>query len=110
MAEMAVAIMVVSLPSMRSFLQRGGIFSSKKVSAYSSSRGYGHQIPDAGSNSFALSSKRSRYNARVQIEDDSGSEVELNTMGRKDVIYETRRISVQFSNLVDETESSTNVP
>jgi hypothetical protein len=96
MAEMAVAIMVVSLPAMRSFLRRGGIFSSNKKSAGSSSRpSYGLRTPNIVSSRF--DSIRNKQNAQVRIEDDSGSEVELNTMGRTDVIYATRRISVQYS-------------
>jgi len=97
MAEMAVAIMVVSLPAMRSFLRRGGIFSSNKKAAYSSSRpGYGLRTSIVVSS--GVKSIRSKHNTQVQIDDDSGSEVELNTMGRTDVIYATRRVSVQFSN------------
>ena len=103
MAEMSVAIMVVSLPSMRSFLRRGGIFSSKKGYGSSSSRGgkYGVQSSTAeSSNRFVITSKKSRH--QDPLDEDSGSEVELNTMSRKDVIYETRRVSVQFSDSLDE--------
>lgn len=49
---------------------------------------------------------KSKHSARSRLdEEDSGSEVELNTMGRKDVIYETRRISVQFSPVDDKLEN-----
>jgi hypothetical protein len=102
MAEMAVAIMVVSLPSMRSFLRRGSFFSSNKNSGSSSSRNYGLQTPVSGSKDFLRHPYRSKRSTRVQIHEDSGSEVELNTMGRTDVIYETRHISVQFSKSLDE--------
>jgi hypothetical protein len=111
MAEMAVAIMVVSLPSMRSFLKRGGLFSSRKTLGSSASRtDYGHHTPAAGShNRFVISSNKSKY--RDPLDEDSGSEVELNTMERKDVIYETRRISVEFSHsLEDETDRSSRIP
>jgi hypothetical protein len=102
MAEMAVAIMVVSLPSMRSFLRRGGIFSSNKHAGSSSSRSkYGLRTPTVGSTGYTTHSIRGKPSARVRVEDDSGSEVELNIMGRKDVIYETRRISVEFSDLAN---------
>jgi hypothetical protein len=102
MAEMAVAIMVVSLPSMRSFLRRGGIFSSNKNSGGSSSRSkYGLRTPIVGSSGFTRHSIRGKPSNRVPIDEDSGSEVELNVMGRKDVIYETRRISVEFTNSAD---------
>jgi hypothetical protein len=98
MAEMAVAIMVVSLPSMRSFIRRGGIFSSNKNSGSSGSRSaYGLRTPVSGSKDFMRHPYRSKREVRVHTDEDSGSEVELNTMARTDVIYETRHISVQFS-------------
>jgi hypothetical protein len=99
MAEMAVAIMVVSLPSMRAFLRRGGIFSSHKNTGSSS---YGLQTPGSMSKDFMRHPYRSKRNVRVQTDEDSGSEVELNTMGRTNVIYATRHISVQFSKSLDE--------
>lgn len=102
MAEMAVAIMVVSLPSMRGFLRRGSMFSSSRKhygSSASRTGGYGPQTPIV---TFGSSNKR----ARVQLDEDSGSEVELNTMSRTDVIYETRRVSVQFSNKTADSELS----
>ncbi|EDU42623.1 conserved hypothetical protein [Pyrenophora tritici-repentis Pt-1C-BFP] len=103
MAEMAVAIMVVSLPSMRSFLRRDGIFSSNKKSHSSSSNGaYGQRTPGTGSQGFIRPTRRVKHSVHVHTEEDSGSEVELNTMARKDVIYETRRVSVQFSRSQDE--------
>jgi hypothetical protein len=99
MAEMAVAIMVVSLPSMRSFLRRGGIFSSHKFSGSSSSNTkYGLRTPIAKHHSF-----RGKSHARAQRDEDSGSEVELTTMGRTDVIYKTRHVSVQFSKSLDDS-------
>lgn len=102
MAEMAVAIMVVSLPSMRGYLRRGSLFSSKRnpYSSSTSRSGYGPQTPIV---TFGSSSKK----VRVQADEDSGSEVELNTIAhRSDVIYETRRVSVQFSTLLDEAEKT----
>jgi hypothetical protein len=100
MAEMSVSIMVVALPSMRSFLRRGSLFSSRKTYSSSNSRtGYGAQTPIV---TFGTSGKRK---TRLDdLLDDSGSEVELNTMSRKDVIYETKQVSVQFSNSRDESE------
>lgn len=106
MAEMAVAIMVVSLPSMRSFLRRGTLFSSNKKSRSSESRTYGHQTPASGSHNFLRPSRRGKHSVRVHTDEDSGSEVELNTMTRKDVIYETRRVSVQFSKSQDDEHDS----
>lgn len=109
MAEMAVAIMVVSLPSMRAYIRRGGILASKGLYGSSSSNRHRHRISITRNERFALSSKEgSKGSAPVHPEeDDSGSEVELNTIRRKDVIYETRRISVQFS---DSTESRSQDP
>lgn len=93
MAEMSVSIMVVALPSMRAYLRRGTLFSSKKTYGSSGSRpGYGVQTPIV---TFGTGGRRkTRPDDPL---DDSGSEVELNTMARKDVIYETRRVSVQYS-------------
>lgn len=100
MAEMSVSIMVVALPSMRSFLRRGSLFSSKKTYGSSSSRtGYGPQTPIV---TFGTAGRRK---ARTDdILDDSGSEVELNTIQRKDVIYETKQVSVQFSDSLEGME------
>lgn len=105
MAEMAVAIMVVSLPSMRGYLRRGGMFASKQTYGYSSSDHH-HRTPNNRSDRIRLSSNRSKQGSRNPLdEEDSGSEVELNMMGRKNVIYETRRISVQFSPVDDKLEN-----
>lgn len=105
MAEMAVAIMVVSLPSMRAYIRRGGIFASKRTYGASSSNNI-HRTPIARSEHVKLSSgSRSKHGSPMQLDDDgSGSEVELNMLSRKDVIYETRRISVQFSPADDKPE------
>lgn len=96
MAEMAIAIMVVSLPAMRSFLRRGSFFSlSKKSTSYPSRPGYAQRTPVAGSKGFG--SVRSKNRPRVLHDEESGSEVELNNVARTDVIYATRRVSVQYS-------------
>ena len=103
MAELAIAIIVVSLPSMRSFLRRGGFFSSNKKSRSSESRtAYGERTPASGSHGFLRPSRRGKHTVRIHTDEDSGSEVELNSLGRKDVIYETRRVSVQYSRSQDE--------
>ena len=109
MAEMAVAIMVVSLPSMRAYIRRGGILASKGLYGSSSSNRHRHRSLQAKTERFVLSSKEgSKYSAPAHPEqDDSGSEVELNTRRRNDVIYETRSISVQFLDLAD---SKSHVP
>ncbi|USP77939.1 hypothetical protein yc1106_05213 [Curvularia clavata] len=103
MAELATAIIVVSLPSMRSFLRTGGFFSFHKKSHTSESRTtYGQRTPANGSQGFMRASRRSKHTVRIHSDEESGSEVELNSIGRKDVIYETRRVSVQFSQSQDE--------
>lgn len=103
MAELAIAIIVVSLPSMRSFLRRGGFFSFHKKSRTSDSRTtYGQRTPASGSQGFMRPSRRGKHTVRIHSDEESGSEVELNSLGRKDVIYETRRVSVQFSRSQDE--------
>ncbi|KAL6150785.1 hypothetical protein ACJQWK_00443 [Exserohilum turcicum] len=103
MAELAIAIIVVSLPSMRSFLRRGSFFSLGKKSRSSESRTtYGQRTPATGSQGYLRPSRKGKHTVRIHSEEDSGSEVELNSLGRKDVIYETRRISVQFSRSQDE--------
>jgi hypothetical protein len=93
MAEMSVAIMVVSLPAMRSFLKRGSLFSSshKKLYAYGSASHQG-----AASQDFKGYGRRGKNITSVRIGDDEGSQVELNDLTRSDVIYETRRVSVQY--------------
>ena len=103
MAEMAVAIMVVSLPSMRAYLRRGGIFASKRTYGSSSSNPHRRTSIDQSSHLKLSSNNRSKHSGRIHAdEEDSGSEVELNVISRKDVIYETRRISVQFSDPIDD--------
>lgn len=103
MAELATAIIVVSLPSMRSFLRTGGFFSLHKKSHTSESRTtYGQRTPANGSQGFMRASRRGKHTVRIHSDEESGSEVELNSIGRKDVIYETRRVSVQFSQSQDD--------
>ncbi|KAJ4400017.1 hypothetical protein N0V91_008992 [Didymella pomorum] len=104
MAEMAVAIMVVSLPSMRAYLRRGGFFAGSRRT-YGSSSSNPHRPPiDRTPHSKLSSNSRSKSSCRISADgDDSGSEVELNAMGRKDVIYATRRISVQFSTSMNDS-------
>lgn len=105
MAEMAVAIMVVSLPSMRAYLRRGGFFAGSKRTYGSSSSNPHHRTPtDRAPHSKLSSNSKSKSSCRISADgDDSGSEVELNAMARKDVIYATRRISVQFSPSIEDS-------
>jgi hypothetical protein len=106
MAELATAIIVVSLPSMRSFLRRGGFFSfnNKKSRSSESRTTYAQRTPANGSQGFLRPSRRGKHTVRIHSDEESGSEVELNSIGRKDVIYETRRVSVQFSRSQEDNE------
>ena len=105
MSEMTVAIMVVSLPSMRAYIRHGGIFASKRTYGSSSTQHPSHRTPFSRSEHLKLSScGRSEYRAGTHADkEESGSEVELEKFGRNDVIYETRRISVQFSDPLNDT-------
>lgn len=101
MAEMAAAIMVVSLPSMRAALRRGGIFAPRRTYGSSSSRTDHKSRTATNSSRFKSISTRGGHSSRIHAEEDSGSEVELNVIGRKDVIYETQEVTVQFSDSRD---------
>lgn len=97
MAEMAVAIIVVSLPSMRSFLRSGSFFSSIKSTKKSYGYGYGSEHRPGAEQDFARLGARGKCSARVHVEDDEGSEVELNVLnGNGEGILKTRRVSVGF--------------
>ena len=91
MAEMAVAIMVVSLPSMRSYLRRGGFFSSRQTYGHSSSDQHLRTPNRKSTYNHTTRSARSRRDG-----DDSGSEVELNDIN-KNIIVETHEINVDIS-------------
>ncbi|KAK2034862.1 archaeal flagellin N-terminal-like domain-containing protein [Colletotrichum zoysiae] len=92
MTEMAAAIIVVSLPALKSLLHRRRLATSEyatgKTEAYK-------KTATTSSHHFKLSSGRDPYEAttRVVAEEDSGSEVELNNLQRSDVIYKSARIS-----------------
>lgn len=95
MAEMAVAIMVVSLPSMRSYLRRGSFFSSRQTDGHSSSD---HALRPSWRRSTQNRSRRSARSRRS--EESSGSEVELNGMS-KNVITKTHEISVESAPITE---------
>ncbi|KAG9603064.1 hypothetical protein KCU77_g5814, partial [Aureobasidium melanogenum] len=82
MAEMAVAIIVVSLPALKTLLRR-----KSKTSTTSKSYSDGHH--------YVVTASRGRsLFARDDPLDDEGSDVELNrVVGKRDVIYKTKEIS-----------------
>ncbi|KZL72760.1 archaeal flagellin N-terminal-like domain-containing protein [Colletotrichum tofieldiae] len=98
MTEMAAAIIVVSLPALKSLLHRRGLATSKYGTGQTESDGLAYKKhPTASSHShFKLSSGRDPYEAttRVVAENESGSEVELNNLKRSDVIYKSARTAV----------------
>ncbi|KAL0934626.1 archaeal flagellin n-terminal-like domain-containing protein [Colletotrichum truncatum] len=99
MTEIAAAILVVSLPALKSLLHRRGISTSKYGTAQSGSAGLNYSKHPTANSHFKLSSGRDPYQATtttVAAENDSGSEVELNTMKRSDVIYKSERVSVTY--------------
>ena len=79
MAEMAVAIMVVSLPALKTLLRR-----KNKNTTSSKSFSNGHHY-------VVTASQRKSVFGRTDILDDGGSEVELNHFD-KDVIYKTKEV------------------
>ncbi|GJC88489.1 hypothetical protein ColLi_11327 [Colletotrichum liriopes] len=94
------AIIVVSLPALKSLLHRRGLATSKYGTGQTESDGLAYKKhPTASSHShFKLSSGRDPYEAttRVVAENESGSEVELNNLERSDVIYKSARVSVTY--------------
>ncbi|KZL71731.1 archaeal flagellin n-terminal-like domain-containing protein [Colletotrichum incanum] len=99
MTEIAAAIIVVSLPALKSLLHRRGL-ASKYGTGQTESDGLAYKKhPTVSSHShFKLSSGRDPYEAttRVVAEDESGSEVELKNLERSDVIYKSARVSVTY--------------
>ncbi|OLN81328.1 hypothetical protein CCHL11_08568 [Colletotrichum chlorophyti] len=110
MTEVAAAIVVVSLPALKSLLHRRGLNSSKYGAAYSDSAGLAYKKNTTTSSHFKLSSGRDTCSAitRVVAEDHSGSEVELNDLKRKDVIYKSARVSVTYERREDVDGSGSN--
>ncbi|KAM0331403.1 hypothetical protein ACHAQA_003076 [Verticillium albo-atrum] len=101
MTEMAAAIIVVSLPALKSLLHRRGIDSTPQYATGTARNGYAKNT--LSSNHVKLSSGRDPYTATAHVgsADDSGSEVELNQLRRKDVIYKTARVSVTYQKRED---------
>ncbi|KAK2767209.1 archaeal flagellin n-terminal-like domain-containing protein [Colletotrichum kahawae] len=103
MTEVSAAILVVSLPALKSLLHRRGLSTSKYGTAQSGSAGLGYSKHPTANTHFKLSSGRDPYMAttRVAAENESGSEVELNTLKRSDVIYKSERVSVTYQRRED---------
>ncbi|KAJ0164457.1 hypothetical protein CTA2_949, partial [Colletotrichum tanaceti] len=96
MTEIAAAIIVVSLPALKSLLHRRGLSTSKYGTGKAGSDGLAYkQHPTSH---FKLSSGRDPYETttRVVAEEESGSEVELNNLQRSDVIYKSARVSITY--------------
>lgn len=100
MTEMAAAIIVVSLPALKPLLRRRGERSTERYGQYG--EGTGRQTTSKSSH-VKLSSGRDPYvvSAHVGSSGDSGSEVELNNLGRGNVIYKTARVSVTYQTRED---------
>jgi hypothetical protein len=86
MAEMSVAIMVVSMPALKYLLKYWK----------TSSRSKNGSAPDSYYNSgfTGQSASRRRNQIECSLADDTGSDVELNRVVREDVIMKTKQVSV----------------
>lgn len=98
MAEMAVAIIVVSLPALKALLARHRN-SSKTLSG---SRSKGHYA----SGSHHKLPSRDRVRKMGSLADETGSDVELNRVHKTDVIYKTEEISVDSQPTESEEEGN----
>ncbi|KAI3532204.1 archaeal flagellin N-terminal-like domain-containing protein [Colletotrichum filicis] len=89
MTEIAAAIIVVSLPALKSLLHRRGLATSNR-------------------SHIKLSSGREPYvaTARAVSEEESGSEVELNNLEGSNVIYKSARVSVTYQRREDVSRDS----
>ncbi|OBR05526.1 archaeal flagellin N-terminal-like domain-containing protein [Colletotrichum higginsianum IMI 349063] len=96
MTEIAAAIIVVSLPALKSLLHRRGLATSNYGTGKTGSDGLAYKKHPTSH--FKLSSGRDPYEAttRVVAEEESGSEVELNNLQRSDVIYKSARVSITY--------------
>lgn len=85
MAEMSVAIMVVSMPALKYLLKYWK----------TSSRSGNGSGPDSYYNSGYTGHNSRRHNQiSCSLADDTGSDVELNRVVREDVIVKTKEVSV----------------
>ncbi|CAJ0553193.1 Ff.00g117050.m01.CDS01 [Fusarium sp. VM40] len=106
MTEIAAAIVVVSLPALKSLLHGLGLRSTKQNTTQTGSGYHKHPSTASSSNHFnKLSSGRDRgelYSTTARVaavtEEDSGSEVELTNMQG---IYKSARVSVTYQRRED---------
>lgn len=95
MAEMAVAIIVVTLPALKTLIRR-----HRKNNTSSQSRSY-----SANQYAITASHRRSVYGRHGAI-DETGSDVELNRVRKIDVIYKSKEVSVDSRPLDESDEGS----
>lgn len=104
MAELVAAIVVVCLPALRTLVHRIETSSSKR-GATSTLFGTGYNSYTKPTSHVKLSSGRDAYSTTTRVAaaagEDSGSEVELNTIQRQDRIYKSDRVSVTYQRRED---------
>jgi hypothetical protein len=89
MAELAVAIMVVSLPALKTLIRRKNKGNNTSSKSFSNGRHY-----------VVTASQHKSMFGRGEMLDDGSSEVELNHL-ENDVIYKTKEISVNSRPIED---------
>ncbi|KAK1625094.1 archaeal flagellin N-terminal-like domain-containing protein [Colletotrichum phormii] len=108
MTEIAAAIIVVSLPALKSLLHRRGLATSKYGTGQTGSAGraFDKQPTNFSRNHIKLSSGREPYVATATAvpEEESGSEVELTNLEGLNVIYKSARVSVTYQRREDISE------
>lgn len=99
MAELVAAIVVVCLPALKSLIHRAEEARSSKRSGNANSHGNSYKNYPTSSSHIKLSSGRDAYSTTTRIAaagDEDGSDVELNSMQRRDVIYKSEHVSVTY--------------
>ncbi|KAK1672189.1 archaeal flagellin N-terminal-like domain-containing protein [Colletotrichum godetiae] len=108
MTEIAAAIIVVSLPALKSLLHRRGLPTSKYGTGQtlSAGRAFDKQPTNFSRSHIKLSSGREPYVATATAvpEEESGSEVELTNLEGSNVIYKSARVSVTYQRREDISE------
>ncbi|EXF73878.1 archaeal flagellin N-terminal-like domain-containing protein [Colletotrichum fioriniae PJ7] len=110
MTEIAAAIIVVSLPALKSLLHRRGLATSKYGTGQTGSAGraFDKQPTNFSRSHIKLSSGREPFVAiaRAVREEESGGEVELNNLEGSNVIYKSARVSVTYQRREDVDKDS----
>ncbi|KAH8178258.1 archaeal flagellin n-terminal-like domain-containing protein [Sarocladium implicatum] len=101
MAEMVAAITVVCLPALKALVDQGvKATASRRGTGGGSSGKHGYDKYATSSSHIKLSSGRDAYATTTRVastgNEDSGSEVELTSVKRPDVIYKSERVSVTY--------------